>query len=131
QDGGESSSGGGLNNYPRFHESWEGDTLTYLGSMITLGRARRVNGAFCNSRNETTCNIYAPPTRNWSFDEDFTEASKLPPMSPRATYLQQEIFQRSFNRASAKSQTKVASLLPMKSSNLLASISDLQPKYTF
>ncbi|NCJ05283.1 hypothetical protein GS597_01875 [Synechococcales cyanobacterium C] len=92
--------GGGLNNYPRFHEDWQGQTFTYVGSMVTLGAARRVNGPFCGSGStEPNCNIYNPPIRNWSFDTDFKNAAKLPPLTPRVVYLKQERFSRQVDQA--------------------------------
>lgn len=103
QNKGDSSSGGGLNNYPRFHEDWSnraggGDaTFTYQGSMVSLGPALKVNGPFCGSGYTADCNIYNPPTRNWRYDPKFNDVANLPPLTPRAVYLRQEDFTREFD----------------------------------
>jgi LysM repeat protein len=100
--------GGGLNNYPRFHENWQAKPsgsgsaiLTYRGSMVSLGLPKRVNGPYCGSDSTNPlCNIYNPPTRNWDFDLDFNNAANLPPLSPRFVYLRQERFSRDYTRTS-------------------------------
>jgi Tfp pilus assembly protein PilX len=104
---------GGLENYPRFHENWGGQTLRYRGSFVSLNRPRRVDGSWGSQR-------YAAPLRDWNYDTDFNNAANLPPLSPRFVYLRQERFSREFERrASAWS-------LP----NLFASISPwFSPKY--
>lgn len=102
---------GGLENYPRFHETWSGRTLTYRGSFVSFDRAQRVNGAWCGTGGAGThnrgngnvsgmsgCNIYDPPTRNWSYDTRFNDISQLPPLSPNFVYLRQELFVREFEQ---------------------------------
>lgn len=91
---------GGLENYPRFHESWSGKTLTYRGSFVSLNTPRYVNGAWCGTGGNASsgCNIYNAPTRNWDYDTDFNNAANLPPLTPRFVYLRQENFTRSFDR---------------------------------
>ncbi|WP_299406850.1 hypothetical protein [Acaryochloris sp. IP29b_bin.148] len=121
QDGGWSSSGGGWNNYPRFHETWSGATLTYRGSMVTLGSPRRVNGSFCGSQSiNSSCNIYTPPTRNWDYDTDYDNAANLPPLTPQAVYLEQELFQREFDVSFSNSGKQYIATLPT-----------IQPSFTF
>lgn len=101
-------SGGGVNNYPRLHEDWRDTqagtftrTLTYRGSMVSLGLPKRVNAPFCGSGSTNRdCNIYNPPNRNWDYDTDFNVASNLPPLTPRFVYLRQERFSREYNRTS-------------------------------
>ncbi|BDG19390.1 hypothetical protein TthSNM11_15930 [Thermus thermophilus] len=101
---------GGLENYPRFHETWSGKTLTYRGSFVSLGTPRHVNGPWCGTggggtydpltgriSGRTGCNIYNPPTRNWSYEVRFSQG-QLPPLSPRFVYLRQERFLREFER---------------------------------
>lgn len=99
---------GGLNNYPRLHEHWGTQaTLTYRGSMVSLGVARRVNGAFCGpSWSVPGCNIYTPPIRNWSYDLLFNRAENLPPLTPRFVFLQQERFSRDFEQQASFSLPK-------------------------
>ncbi|MBL7661112.1 hypothetical protein JNK13_00005, partial [bacterium] len=84
---------GGVENFPRFHENWSNRTFTYKGSIVSLNKARHVNGAWqINGR------FYNAPTRVWSFDTDFNDAAKLPPLSPRFVYLKQELFVRDFEQ---------------------------------
>ncbi len=80
---------GGLENYPRFHETWTG-TLTYRGSFVSLGEPEHVNGAWCGTG--SSCNIYDPPTRDWNFDSAFNDIANLPPLTPRFTFLEQRVF---------------------------------------
>jgi Tfp pilus assembly protein PilX len=107
QDGGAAGSGGGLNNYPRFHEDWSNRAsgpssvrFTYQGSMVSLGAPQKVDGAFCGSGSTADCNIYNPPIRNWRYDPLFNNAANLPPLTPRAVYLRQERFTRDFEQVS-------------------------------
>ncbi len=99
------TAGGGLNNYPRFHEDWSdgysfsGFTdFTYQGSMVSLGAPRKVNGAWCGSGSLADCNIYNPPNRLWRYDPLFNNAANLPPITPRAVFLKQELFSRDFEQ---------------------------------
>ncbi|MFN8624438.1 MAG: hypothetical protein U0587_00385 [Candidatus Binatia bacterium] len=85
---------GGLENYPRFHESWSGQTLTYLGSFVSLGTPGHVNGSWCGTGN--ACNIYNPPARNWDYDSRFNDVRNLPPLTPRFVYVQQVLFTQNF-----------------------------------
>ncbi len=57
---------GGANNYPRFLETWSGDTCTYHGSMVELFQSKVFTGKW------DTGNIYVPPARRWNFDINFT-----------------------------------------------------------
>lgn len=82
---------GGLENYPRLHEYWSGRTLRYRGSFVSLNAPRHVDGAWVYGSPQ-----YTAPTRDWGFDTDFADASKLPPLSPRFVYLRQELFVRRF-----------------------------------
>lgn len=58
---------GGLNNFPRFLESWSGQTFTYTGSMIELFTSQINVGEW------DTGAIYAPPIRVWDFDYNFID----------------------------------------------------------
>jgi hypothetical protein len=91
QDRGISTSNGGLNNLMRFHEDWTGSTFTYSGSLTSLRTPQRAKGAF------RIAPIFAPPTRDWSFDSDFTTSGNLPPLSPAFSYFVQDQFMRDFN----------------------------------
>ena len=58
---------GGLNNFPRFLESWSGKTFNYVGSMIELFTSQVNVGEW------DTGAIYAPPIRVWDFDSNFVD----------------------------------------------------------
>jgi hypothetical protein len=85
---------GGLENYPRFHEDWGGDTLTYRGSFVSLGPPQHNNGAWCGTG--ATCNIYSPPVRAWDYDTNFQNVANLPPLTPRFGSVQQILFTENF-----------------------------------
>ncbi len=89
--GSNASYSGGLENYPRFHENWDRDTLTYRGSFVSLGTPQHVNGTWIQQ-------IYFAPDRNWDYDTDFNNFALLPPLSPQFVYLRQVIFVRIFDR---------------------------------
>lgn len=84
---------GGLENYPRFHESWAG-ALNYNGSFVSLGNPVHVDGPWCGTGG--TCNIYDPPSRIWQYDPAFNDVANLPPLTPRFVYVQQVLFTESF-----------------------------------
>ncbi|MEM9536718.1 MAG: hypothetical protein AAGA40_13730 [Cyanobacteria bacterium P01_E01_bin.45] len=83
--------GGGLENYPRFHERWSGVRNFYRGSLVSLGNPRYVSGSWGNQQ-------YRPPQRDWNYELRFNSASGLPPLSPRFVVLRQELFVRNFDR---------------------------------
>ena len=83
---------GGVENYPRFHEDWSGDTLTYRGSFVSLGAPLRVDGAWSDQS-------YSPPDRDWRYELRFNDAGNLPPLSPRMVYLKQDQFLREYDLA--------------------------------
>jgi hypothetical protein len=90
--GGSSQYGGGLQNYPRMHEDWTDRTLNYLGSFVSLGEARHVNGIWCC--NGDSYDRYNPPVRDWSYDSRFELVQNLPPLTPKFTYVQQRMYTR-------------------------------------
>jgi len=89
---------GGLENYPRFHETWSGRTLTYRGSFVSLGVPQHANGSWCGTGGSPSsgCNMYDPPSRNWDFDTDFVSVENLPPLTPRFVLVQQILFTEAF-----------------------------------
>lgn len=90
---------GGLQNYPRMHENWCSGTLTYRGSFVSLGFPRHVNGVWTQNDScaaTVSWNMYTPPARNWDYDSRFNDAINLPPLTPRAIYVQQTLFSQSF-----------------------------------
>jgi len=68
---------GGVENFPRFHENWSGLTFTYNGSIIVLFASVHGNAPWPG-----TGSVYNPPNRNWSFDLNFLNPDKLPPLCP-------------------------------------------------
>ena len=69
---------GGVHNFLRYLEDWTGQTSNYEGSLVSLYFSQYGVGAFkcCNM-------VYQPPARNYSFDTDFLDPSKMPPGTPR------------------------------------------------
>ncbi len=86
---------GGLNNYMRMLEDWGGTGghyVNYSGSFISLGIPLEYSGQYLPGGT-----YYNIPARNFNFDNNLKMFSKLPPMTPSARYLQQEVFKRTFN----------------------------------
>ena len=82
---------GGVHNLPRMHEDWNGVTLTYRGSLVSLNMPLHVDGGLIVGSPQ-----YSPPIRDYNYDTDFNVASNLPPLTPRFTYLKQNMFMRKF-----------------------------------
>lgn len=69
---------GGMENFPRFLEDWgSANTLTYNGSMVRMFSSLYATNAWGKD------NVYNPPRRNWAYDLNFNDATKLPPLTPR------------------------------------------------
>jgi hypothetical protein len=95
---------GGLNNYFRMLEDWNNKVFSYSGSMISLGTPQEFSGPYRAGGGSTITNttssgyyVYTIPTRNFSYDTSFNSIAGLPPMTPRAVYLKQKVFKRSYN----------------------------------
>jgi hypothetical protein len=90
---------GGLENFPKFLESWSGRTLNYRGSFVSLGEPQhKLNNWACGSG--TGCaggGIYDPPVRSYDYDSDFNRVENLPPMTPKIVYVQQRLYTRLYN----------------------------------
>lgn len=80
---------GGLENLPRFLESWSGTSLNWMGSAVCLWESVQATGLWDGS-------YYSPPNRNWSFDEDFDDPDKLPPMVPAVRFFQRTGWEQLF-----------------------------------
>jgi hypothetical protein len=82
---------GGVHNFLRYLENWGGATLNYRGSMVSLFYSQYATGVFkcCGT-------VYSPPTRNYAFDTDFLDLSKLPPGTPRFRDIDNVGFQQVF-----------------------------------
>jgi hypothetical protein len=68
---------GGMENFPRFLETWGTTKFTYNGSMIKMFPSLYATSYWNNNNN-----IYSPPTRNWAYDANFDDPTKLPPKTP-------------------------------------------------
>lgn len=66
---------GGFENLPRFLEVWSGTDFNWMGSMVNLWEAVQADGSWDGS-------YYSPPNRNWSYDPDLDDPTKLPPATP-------------------------------------------------
>ena len=69
---------GGVENFPRFLENWSGRTFTYNGSMVVMYHSHIATEPWTG-----TGSVYNPPARNWAFDVNFMDATKLPPGTPQ------------------------------------------------
>jgi Tfp pilus assembly protein PilX len=67
---------GGVHNFLRYLENWSG-TLNYKGSLVSLFYATYATGIY-----KCCAVVYNPPTRNYSFDLDFSTPQGLPPGTP-------------------------------------------------
>jgi hypothetical protein len=98
---------GGLNNYIRMLERWEGIPLNYTGSFISLGSPVEFSGPYkygisggggdLVDRSQTYYFYYYPPIRNFAYDSNFNVASQLPPLTPKVVYLNQKVFKRDYD----------------------------------
>lgn len=68
---------GGVENFPRFLENWSNKTFTYNGSMVVMYYSQIATAPWGGS------DVYNPPARNWAFDVNFMDATKLPPGTPQ------------------------------------------------
>jgi hypothetical protein len=68
---------GGVHNFLRFLERWNGATLNYQGSIVSLFYNRQATGLFNSGTNN-----YSPPTRGYLFDVNFLNPTLLPPRTP-------------------------------------------------
>ncbi len=68
---------GGMENFPRFLETWgSANVFTYNGSMIKMFPSLYATNVWGQG------NIYSPPKRNWAYDANFDDPTKLPPKTP-------------------------------------------------
>jgi hypothetical protein len=71
---------GGVENFMRLLEDWQGSskTLTYNGSIVVMFYSSYATNHW------NFGNYYTAPTRNWAFDTNFKNPSKLPPLTPQS-----------------------------------------------
>jgi len=70
---------GGLENYPRLLETWSNKTLSIRGSFVGLWNSQIAQGAWQYGSPQ-----YEAPRRDWDYDTDFNDSTKLPPFTPFA-----------------------------------------------
>ena len=69
---------GGMENFFRLLEDWSsGKILTWNGSMVAM-----FPSIYATNHWKPTGNYYNAPTRHWAFDNNFTNLSKLPQLTP-------------------------------------------------
>jgi hypothetical protein len=70
---------GGVENFLRLLEDWGSGpkTLTYNGSIVVMFPSQYATNFWDG-------NAYSVPTRQWGFDTTFSQAGKLPPLTPQA-----------------------------------------------
>ncbi len=82
---------GGLNKYMRLLENWgtssTGTYYNYTGSMVSLGEPLESEELPTGS---------GVPKRNFNYESRFDSFDKLPPLSPSAVYLRQDVFRRNY-----------------------------------
>jgi Tfp pilus assembly protein PilX len=66
---------GGVENYPRFHERWNGRSLRYRGSIVALFESEVATGTWHSAK-------YGAPRREWGFNSMFGSQRRYPPGSP-------------------------------------------------
>jgi hypothetical protein len=84
--------GGGLENFPRFLEDWSGGkTCTIKGSQCCFQNSQ-IDTSLWSGAAGSQQHVYSPPVRDWSFDTSFLNPSKLPPFTPRAVRVVQNVY---------------------------------------
>jgi hypothetical protein len=76
-------------------ENWGGATgqfFNYSGSFVSLGTPMEYSGNYLPGGT-----YYNIPRRNFNFEPRFNSFTSLPPLPPRAIYLQQDVFKRNYN----------------------------------
>jgi type II secretory pathway pseudopilin PulG len=80
---------GGLENYPRLLENWTGKTLRIRGSFVELWNSSISQGGWIYGSPQ-----YTAPNRDWNYDTDFNDSSKLPPFTPFAVETERVVWWR-------------------------------------
>lgn len=73
---------GGFENLPRFLENWSGIEFKWRGSAIDLWESEEATGKWAYG------SFYTAPNRNWEFDTDLNDPTKLPPGTPVISIIQ-------------------------------------------
>jgi hypothetical protein len=80
-----STESGGFHNLSRLLEDWSSKTFTWKGSAVHMWYSQQAT----QSWRPESGGYYTAPTRNWAYDTDLDDPTKLPPETPTA-----RIFQR-------------------------------------
>lgn len=75
------SESGGVNNFPRFLEAWNGRTATIHGSLVAGYRSVYQDQGFIVP-GMFNPGPYLPPSRDWRFDPNFAKPANQPPGTP-------------------------------------------------
>ena len=101
-----SERGAALNNHIRMLENWytpvtaglPHKTFKYRGSFVSKGLQTEFNGQYRGGGGNGFGNdYYGIPNRDFGFDNDFNRVDGLPPLTPRVTYLTQQVFKRDYD----------------------------------
>ena len=68
---------GGVENFLRLLENWSGKTVTYNGSIVVMFPSQYATSPWSYG------SYYTAPNRQWGFDLNFQDSSKLPPLTPQ------------------------------------------------
>ncbi len=82
---------GGLENFPRFLESWSGRTATIYGSFINLFLSQNAVGQWSYGSP-----VYQAPARDWWFEVRFLDFNNLPPGTPSVGTVLRIAFRQEF-----------------------------------
>jgi hypothetical protein len=82
-----SSFSGGVENFPRFLENWNGANFYYNGSIVEMFTSQIAKQPFVEEA-PTQGAYYTAPTRYWAFDNNFSNPAKQPPMTPQIIKVQ-------------------------------------------
>ncbi len=82
---------GGLENFPRFLESWSGQTATIHGSFINFFLSQNAVGQWSYGNP-----VYTAPVRDWWFEVRFLDFNNLPPGTPSVGTVLRIAFRQEF-----------------------------------
>jgi hypothetical protein len=83
--------GGGLENLFRFLENWSGRTFKWSGSTASLWYSEIATGQWLYG-----VPYYTAPIRDWEFDQQLLDVSRLPPGAPRVCILHRSGWEEGF-----------------------------------
>ena len=71
---------GGVENFFRLLENWNGTAFWYNGSIVCMFPSQYATGTYVNVG--LSSSYYSAPVRDWAFDSNFTNQAGLPPLTP-------------------------------------------------